>query len=73
MGDLNYSANDDGESVTLTIHVDGQCGHVWADWVATAMAQIVSYWGYPYKGQGSHSYTSEGYPEQLANFSIQYD
>ena len=39
--------------------------------VATAMAQIMKYWGYPARGIGSHSYTPEAHPEygvQSANF-----
>ena len=47
---------------------DGQCGHVWAGCVATAIGQIMNYWGYPSNGQGSHTYTPNGYPEQTANF-----
>ena len=47
---------------------DGQCGHVWAGCVATALGQIMNYWSYPRIGQGSHSYTPEGYPEQSVDF-----
>ena len=39
--------------------------------VATAMAQIMKYWGYPAQGIGSHSYTPSTRPElgvQSANF-----
>ena len=39
--------------------------------VATAMAQIMKYWGYPSRGIGSHSYTPSTRPElgvQSANF-----
>ena len=39
--------------------------------VATAMAQIMKYWGYPTHGIGSYSYTPEAHPEygvQSANF-----
>ena len=39
--------------------------------VATAMAQIMKYWGYPSQGIGSHSYTPSTRPElgvQSANF-----
>lgn len=34
----------------------GPDGHVWAGCVATAMAQIIKYWGYPVHGRGTHSY-----------------
>lgn len=39
--------------------------------VATAMAQIMNYWGYPVQGIGSHSYTPSTRPDlgvQYANF-----
>ena len=36
---------------------DGPDGHAYTGCVATAMAQIMKYWGYPSKGIGSHSYT----------------
>lgn len=39
------------------------CGHVWAGCVATAMAQIMHYWRYPERGQGSHSYVPSTHPE----------
>ena len=47
---------------------DGPCEHVYAGCVATAMAQIMKYWGYPSVGTGSHTYTPSGYPAQTANF-----
>lgn len=38
--------------------------------VATAMAQVMKYWAYPPKGQGSHSYTSSYYNTTVsANFA----
>lgn len=36
--------------------------------VATAMAQIMYYWKYPATGNGSLTYTPNGYPQQSANF-----
>ena len=47
---------------------DGPCGRVYAGCVATAMAQVMYFWGYPSQGSGSHSYTPSGYPTQTANF-----
>ena len=35
---------------------NGPGGHVWGGCVATAMAQIMKYWGYPAKGRGQHTY-----------------
>lgn len=35
---------------------NGPDGHVYTGCVATAMAQIINYWGYPVHGRGSHSY-----------------
>ena len=37
--------------------------------VATAMAQIMKYWGYPIVGNGSHSYTHSEYGTLSANFA----
>jgi len=36
---------------------------------ATAMAQIMKYWNYPYQGRGFHSYTDDSYGTQTANFT----
>lgn len=36
----------------------GPDGHAYAGCVATAMAQIINYWGYPVHGRGIHSYQS---------------
>ena len=47
---------------------DGSCGHVVTGCVATAMAQVMRYWGYPEHGIGYHSYTPNGYPEQSVDF-----
>ena len=48
--------------------VNGECGHVYAGCVATAMAQIMYYWSYPEHGTGTHSYTPSGYPTQSVDF-----
>jgi hypothetical protein len=45
--------------------------HVYAGCVATAMAQIMSYWQYPTTGSGSHSYVASSAPQYgtlTANF-----
>lgn len=47
---------------------NGPGGHVYAGCVATAMGQIMKYWEYPTTGNGSHTYTPEGYPQQSVNF-----
>ena len=47
---------------------NGPCGHCYTGCVATAMAQIMHYWGYPEHGTGSHSYTPYDYPEQSVDF-----
>lgn len=36
---------------------DGPSGRAYTGCVATAMAQIMKYWGYPLQGTGTHSYT----------------
>ena len=48
---------------------DGPCGHVYAGCTATAMGQIMHYWGYPTTGSGSMTYTPTGYPQQSVNFA----
>lgn len=50
----------------------GTCGHVYTGCTATAMAQIMHYWRYPERGQGSYSYTPYNHPEygaQSVDFS----
>ncbi|MBO7073914.1 MAG: thiol protease/hemagglutinin PrtT [Bacteroidales bacterium] len=39
---------------------NGPDGHCVTGCVATAMAQIIKYWGYPEQGRGSHSYNVSG-------------
>lgn len=52
----------------------GPCSHVYAGSVATSMAQIMHYWGWPATGTGSYSYTPDGYPTQTVDFgSTTYD
>lgn len=43
-------------------------GHVPTGCVATAMAQIINYWGYPIHGRGTHSYQSN-----YGTLSVNYD
>lgn len=45
-------------------------GHPTTGCVATAMAQVMKYWGYPIKGTGNKSYKSERYGTLSANFGI---
>jgi hypothetical protein len=45
----------------------GPGGHVYAGCVASAMSQLMKFWNYPTKGQGSHSYYYSGGP-WTANF-----
>ena len=45
-------------------------GHPTTGCVATAMAQVMKYWGYPEKGTGNKSYNSEHYGTLSANFGI---
>ena len=46
----------------------GPCGHAMTGCVATAMGQIMRYWGYPANGSGSVTYTPQNYPQQSVNF-----
>ncbi|MFC1527184.1 C10 family peptidase [Candidatus Neomarinimicrobiota bacterium] len=50
------------------VDAGGQCNHVWAGCVATAMAQIMKYWSHPEQGVGSHSYFESDYGTLSANF-----
>ena len=47
---------------------EGDGGHVYAGCVATAMGQVMKFWGWPAQGMGSYSYTPDGYAMQSANF-----
>ncbi|MBP5546518.1 MAG: thiol protease/hemagglutinin PrtT [Bacteroidales bacterium] len=52
---------------------NGPDGHVYTGCVATAMAQIINYWGYPVHGRGIHSYQSN-YSTLTVNYdSANYD
>jgi hypothetical protein len=46
----------------------GPGGRVYAGCVATAMAQLMKYWGHPITGSGSHGYNAPGYGYLSANF-----
>ena len=46
----------------------GPDGHVYTGCVATAMAQIINYWGYPIHGRGIHSYQSN-----YGTLTVNYD
>jgi hypothetical protein len=47
----------------------GPAGHVVTGCVATAMGELMYWWGYPTIGQGSFTYTPSGYPAQTVDFS----
>lgn len=52
----------------------GPDGHVYTGCVATAMAQIINYWGYPIHGRGVRSYNHEIYGDLSVNYdSATYD
>ena len=46
----------------------GPGGHAYAGCVATAMSMVMKKWDWPDHGQGSHSYTPDGYPTQTVDF-----
>ena len=46
----------------------GSGGYVYAGCVATAMGQVMKFWDWPARGNGSHSYNPDGYAQQTANF-----
>ena len=47
---------------------NGPDGHVLTGCIATAMAQIINYWGYPLHGRGTHGYNS-----QYGTLEVNYD
>jgi len=56
LGDINWGQSEPFN--TLCPMVNGKRGYVGC--VATAMAQIMRYYGYPTQGKGTHSYTDGG-------------
>ena len=50
----------------------GPGGRAYAGCVATAMSMVMKRWNWPDHGQGSHSYTPEGYPTQSVDFESAY-
>ena len=50
----------------------GPGGHAYAGCVATAMSMVMKRWNWPDHGQGSHSYTPDGYPAQTVDFENTY-
>ena len=46
----------------------GPGGHAYAGCVATAMSMVMKKWDWPDHGQGTHSYTPEGYAMQTVDF-----
>ena len=50
----------------------GPGGHAYAGCVATAMSMVMKKWDWPDHGQGSHSYTPQGYPTQSVDFENTY-
>lgn len=46
----------------------GPNNHAYAGCVATAMAQVMRYWGWPEMGNGYHAYTPSGFPTQSVDF-----
>ncbi|MDJ0781398.1 MAG: C10 family peptidase [Desulfosarcinaceae bacterium] len=52
--------------------IDGACQHALTGCVATAFAQVMRYWQWPYKGMGAHSYLWAGQTIG-AEFDTPYD
>jgi hypothetical protein len=46
----------------------GPGGHAYAGCAATAMSMVLKFWNWPEQGNGSYSYTPEGYPMQTVDF-----
>ncbi len=50
----------------------GPGGRAYAGCVATAMSMVMKKWNWPDHGEGSHSYTPQGYATQTVNFENTY-
>lgn len=50
----------------------GPGGKAYAGCVATAMSMVMKKWNWPDHGEGSHSYTPDGYPTQSVDFESTY-
>ena len=50
----------------------GPHGHAYAGCVATAMSMVMKKWDWPDHGQGTHSYTPDGYATQTVDFENTY-
>ena len=70
VGPLLTTTWDQGQYYNALCPADpnGPAGHVPTGCVATAMAQIINYWGYPVHGRGIHSYNSN-----YGTLSVNYD
>ena len=68
---LLYTQWDQGDpyyNLCPTATSGGTTYHAVTGCVATAMAQIMKYWNWPIKGNGSHSYRPSGFSQQSVNF-----
>ena len=68
---LLYTQWDQGDpyyNLCPTAASGGTTYHAVTGCVATAMAQIMRYWNWPIKGNGSHSYRPSGFSQQSVNF-----
>ena len=70
VGPLLTTTWDQGQYYNALCPVDanGPDGHALTGCVATAMAQIINYWGYPVHGRGAHGYnTSDLDPNSMCD------
>ena len=70
VGPLLTTTWDQGQYYNSLCPTDasGPAGHALTGCVATAIAQIINYWGYPAHGRGIHSYESN-----YGNLTVNYD
>ncbi len=52
---------------------NGPAGHTYTGCVATAMAQIINYWGYPLHGRGTHSFDAISDYGNYGPISVNFD
>lgn len=70
---INLNWNQDNPYNRLCpTHNYGPGGHVYVGCAADAMAMVMKFWNWPDHGQGSYSYTPQGFPTQSADFENTY-
>ncbi|MCB5247986.1 MAG: C10 family peptidase, partial [Candidatus Cloacimonetes bacterium] len=75
VGPLLSTTWDQGQyyNQSCPVDVSGPGGHAWAGCAATAMGQVMKYWGHPSQGTGSNSYTDgSAFPPAYGTISANF-